>query len=390
MAVVDSKEKVRQEFLRLYNPVLGWFQRTTMEDISTADRHELIQIVDTCTVGEFSRDWIRRPAPIEEIRKTAFHVIDSHHTLFMHRDIGNAIGDFASLIRRLPSPRFHFFPEGVQEMLDISKRLILCGDTVVFGTPVDAYGLLSYIGGSYKWSLGFETRYDEAAFAIQTTEFHKLRETYLASEDFFNDGRIIYLPRIYLQDISDLTKHKEVSQALQAHTLCGSLVELSKKKPYPSRTSAEVLKIQLPFLDNVPMSLLAKILKEEAGSYEKAQKAFRKAIEELRESTDNNECARRAKDIYKHILMDGIADLDAAIKKTLKSNAVRMAGGVFAATTVAICAFSSTPVMTTLGAACAASSVVATLYGDYMKDRDSLKTSDLYFLWRLYSGGKSL
>lgn len=144
-----------------------------------------------------------------------------------------------------------------------------------------------------------------------------------------------------------------------------------------------LMDIEVPYLENVPLPLLAKILKDEAESLCSFRREVDRAFEDIADSSDPAEAHRRIVRFRRELLEDELDRVKQTCERLRRMNTLSRIGAYVGTTAISIAGvIGLDPPSAICGAAGVATATVAELYRNYEEKR-GLRRSPMHFVWRL-------
>jgi len=141
--------------------------------------------------------------------------------------------------------------------------------------------------------------------------------------------------------------------------------------------------LEIPYLENVPLPLLADILKDEAESLRSFRHEVDRAFEDITDSGDPAEVRRRVARFRRELLEDELDRVKQTCERLSRMNALSRIGAYVGTAAISIAGvLGLDPPSVICGAAGVATATVAELYRNYEEKR-GLRRSPMHLVWRL-------
>lgn len=144
-------------------------------------------------------------------------------------------------------------------------------------------------------------------------------------------------------------------------------------------------RLEIPYLEDVPLAVLSEILKDEGESLGSFRKQLWRAIEDMRIAKDPSEAQRVATRFKREILEDELERVRQSLERVAKMNAVARIGAYVGTATLVVGGILGLGVPSVMvGASGVATVTLAALYKNYLEKRQ-LQRSPMHLVWRLKS-----
>jgi hypothetical protein len=152
------------------------------------------------------------------------------------------------------------------------------------------------------------------------------------------------------------------------------------------KVTAGVLRLQVPWLDNVSPELIAKIKADEGHAFALFRNRILSALEESCAAAGSSDFGREVKRIQRDIVDEGVARITEVADRVSRMQTMRAAGVLALTVVTGISCMVGLPV--TAGLAATGASVVAfvTHLREKLQEEGKLREDSAYFLWRLRRG----
>lgn len=198
------------------------------------------------------------------------------------------------------------------------------------------------------------------------------------AEHLMRKGRLAYAPFLSLPNSLE-----DVSEgALKAEVIRSGLAVWGG--PVKTKTASDVvLELQVPYLENVPLSILSKILDDESESIAAFRRELRRAIEDIESAEDRADVERRITKLKRDVLEDELEKVRLICNRIARMNSIARIGAYVGVGSLAVAAFyglSAAGAIT--GTAGVAAAALSTLWRNYEETRDK-RRSPMHFVWCL-------
>ncbi len=222
---------------------------------------------------------------------------------------------------------------------------------------------------------------------------------------FIDDGRVVYVPKRFafrLVEINETGEKRWHGENVDANSPMGfwrvmkeaqetysAAIIMQEQRYFTNNNCFEMLHVSLPYIHNIPYTLLHKIINEEEDSLICFRSAISKAIKESHDTSrrlDNPDQIKRLGLTIKEDIIDPeIARLNQNLKKIIQTRTIKIAGATLGSIGLAITAFAGHGLETIVSSALGAggAGLLANQIAEYRNDILSLKDNPWYFAWKL-------
>lgn len=143
--------------------------------------------------------------------------------------------------------------------------------------------------------------------------------------------------------------------------------------------------LKIPYLENVPLQLLARILEEEQESIRAFRLALDRALEDIEDSADPSEAARVLRRLKREVIDDELEKVHQVCDRVCRMNSLTKVGAFVATGALSIAGILGLdPPSIVIGGAGVATATVAEMYRSHEEKR-AIRRSPMHFAWRLES-----
>ena len=198
------------------------------------------------------------------------------------------------------------------------------------------------------------------------------------AERLMRHGRLAYTPFISLPVSSDdIAEGALKAKVIKAHFgLFGGPIKTKA-------ASNVVLDLNFPYLDEVPLDILSRVLDDEGGSLMAFRRELRRAIEDIDRAKDDADIAVRVTKLKREVLEDELEKVRRVLDRVSRMNSIARIGayvGVGALTAAAFFGLSAASAIT--GGAGLAAATLSALWRNYEEAREA-RQSPMHFVWRI-------
>ncbi len=146
-----------------------------------------------------------------------------------------------------------------------------------------------------------------------------------------------------------------------------------------------LLRLEIPFLENIPLPLLAKVLEDEAESLTAFRRKLDRAIEDASNAKDTTEAAKQLK---RDLLEDELEKVRHTCNRLARMNSIARSGAYVASTALTIAAVHGLALPSVI-AGCSApiAAAIKALWDSHETKRET-RRSPAYFVWRIERGAR--
>ncbi len=141
--------------------------------------------------------------------------------------------------------------------------------------------------------------------------------------------------------------------------------------------------VKVPYLDQAPLPLLAKIVEDEAESLRAFRKIVDRCIEDVSTLTEPQEIERELKRLKRDLLEDEMSKVEATCRKALRMRTIASSGASLATGALAMAGIEGLAVPSMITAGAAASITIANQFWQAYEEKRNAKRNPMYFAWQL-------
>lgn len=257
-------------------------------------------------------------------------------------------------------------------------------DTILgydFDNPRNHYKINQYYLSTSRKS---DIKGNERPILVGLTEKYSdsLYQFIFQEADFlFSNGNLIFSP--YLR-----TSTKE-SYTLQNMIKAGEInsdLSVFNSDFADTAIGMDILEnIPIPYIENVSISVLSEIMKDEGEALAVFRKEFHRAIEDLRELKDADSIKREIRNIKRNLLEDELDKVEQLCKKVVKMKTLSATGAVLTTGIIGVSAYFGLDIASIILAGGGTGIATANEYYRHYTDKQELKRNPMYLLWKIKS-----
>ncbi|MGD1277495.1 MAG: hypothetical protein ABR964_09745 [Tepidisphaeraceae bacterium] len=205
-------------------------------------------------------------------------------------------------------------------------------------------------------------------------------ETLLAdAARLMSKGRVVYAPFA----LAGAGNGPQGESLLKASMLGSALASSEPSTQSLAQLERVLLKFDMPYLEDLPLSTLAKVIDDEGESIRSFRRQFDRLMEDIQDSKDEADADKRVTKFKREVLEDEIDKVRHALSRVSRMNSVTRAGAYLGVTALTVAVFNglSVPSLIT-GLSGTAAAAVTAWYRSYLEARDACR-SPAHVLWRL-------
>ncbi len=223
--------------------------------------------------------------------------------------------------------------------------------------------------------VGLTERYNDSIYQFIFNE----------ADYLFKNGNLVFTPYLRTSSNDNNTLHN----VLKAGTLNSDLSVFDSSFSESSIQMNILENIDIPYIENVSIQTLSKIIKDEGDALASFRKQFHRAVEDLKELKDHESIKKELKYIKRNLFEDELDKVELLCKKVIKMKTLSAVGAVVTTGIIGISAYFgldiASIVMATGGTGLATANE---LYRHY-SDNQELKKNPMYLLWKIKSKNSS-
>jgi len=198
-------------------------------------------------------------------------------------------------------------------------------------------------------------------------------------ESLMRSGRVAYAPFVNLATDSDVNSES----VLKSDMLDSTLLAPADTGHLVSGTSDPLLNLNIPYLEGIPLPMLAKVLDDEGESLAKFRRNLDRALEDIATAKDDAEAAKRIVKLKRDELEDELDKVRQVCEKVSRMNSIARSGAYLAITALSVAGVYGLA-MPSVIAGCSApvAAALKALWDAYEIKREARRSS-MYFVWRL-------
>lgn len=198
---------------------------------------------------------------------------------------------------------------------------------------------------------------------------------------FLNNGDAVFAPYVRTS-----TEAPFVDEAvLKAGLFGGILVIQDSEVRTQTGNLHPMARLEIPYLEGVPLPVLSKILKDESESLSSFRKQLGRAMEDMEIATDPREAQQVVTKFRREILEDELDRVQQSLERVAKMNALARIGAYVGSTTLVVGGILGLGLPNIIvGASGLATVTLAAMYKNYLEKRQ-LRRSPMHLVWRLES-----
>lgn len=143
--------------------------------------------------------------------------------------------------------------------------------------------------------------------------------------------------------------------------------------------------IKIPYIENVSISVLSEIMKDEGEALTSFRKEFHRAIEDLRDLRDAESIKREIRNIKRSLFEDELDKVEQLCKKVAKMKTLSTMGAVVTSGIIGISAYFGLDIASIILAGGGTGIATANEYYRHYTDKQDLKNNPMYLLWKIKS-----
>lgn len=201
------------------------------------------------------------------------------------------------------------------------------------------------------------------------------------ADTLFTDGNIVFSP--FLRTSGNI--NNTMYNVLKAGALNTNFFV------FDSRFSENPCKIDIleniaiPYIENVSIQTLSKIIKDEGESLASFRNKFQRVIEDIQDQEDSEKIKREMKHLKRDLFEDELEEVEKLCKKVIKMKTLSSVGAVVTTGIISVSAYFGLDIASIIMAAGTTGYATANeLYNHYLVTQE-LKKNPMYFIWKIKS-----
>jgi hypothetical protein len=279
---------------------------------------------------------------------------------------------------------------GAEELLLFTEKAPAC--SVHYVDHAREAGVADIIERAQSWKVrlvaegtieGLERHEDHwhYAFSHPDLEHFSYGQAWVEHEPTIDDIAEAVLAVYVAHLVSDVATASELDLPLGASVRLHEDVLSGTQLPQRDAEATAAFQLELPFIDDVPISDLIRIRQDEYPYFDRFRRSLSEALTAaLDRSTDDTEPRDLAREIENDVIAPALMDIERRLRsaeRTLTRKALTTGGVAGAVTTVGL--LLGMPLIVGGGVASAVTTIPA--LHKYLDDRGAIELSDMYFLW---------
>jgi hypothetical protein len=204
-------------------------------------------------------------------------------------------------------------------------------------------------------------------------------------EPLMRKGRVAYAPFVSISMRDKLVSNEGV---LKADILNSSLIATKPQDSISGKQPMPVLNFDIPYLEGIPLPLLAKVLDDEGESLAAFRRKLDRTLEDIASAKDAAEVDKSALKFKRDELEDELERVRQTCGRIARMNSIARSGTYVAVTALSVAGYFGLAHPSVI-AGCSAPIVTALkAFYDAYESRRELRRSSMHFVWRLSKSQK--
>jgi hypothetical protein len=196
------------------------------------------------------------------------------------------------------------------------------------------------------------------------------------ARQLLQQGRIAFAPFVRAGE------EMSVEPILKAELLGGTLIvdgrlHLANARIHPLED------VKVPYLDQAPLPLLAKIIEDEAESLRAFRKVVDRCIEDISTLTEPHEIDRELKRLKRDLVEDEMSKVETVCRKALRMRVIASSGASLATGALTMAGIEGLAIPSMITAGAAAGITIANQFWQAYEEKRNARRNPMYFAWRL-------